>query len=104
MLFRSTWLRSYLIDQNFRKKIHMTTDSYSTLTAMKQAKLPVLFIHGTEDHFVPIEMTYRNYQACTAPKRLVVVPGAGHAMAYYVDPTACQRAMKEFWKDFDLTE
>ena len=61
-------------------------------------------IHGTEDRFVPIEMTYRNYRACTAQKRLVVVPGARHAMSYYVDPAACQRAMKAFWKDFDLTE
>ena len=99
-----TWLRSRVIDRSFRKKIHMTTDSYSTLTAMKQTDLPVLFIHGTEDRFVPIEMTYRNYLACAAPKRLVVVPGAGHAMSFYADPEACERAMKEFWKEFDLTE
>lgn len=99
-----TWLRSYMIDRNFRKKIHMTTSSYSTLTAMKQTGIPVLFIHGTEDHFVPIEMTYRNYRACAARKRLVVVPGAGHAMSFYVNPEACGRAMREFWKEFDLTE
>ena len=99
-----TWLRGWVTDKIFREKIHTASDSYSTLTAMKQTKLPILFIHGTEDHFVPIEMTYRNYRACTAQKRLVVVPGAGHAMSYYVDPAACQRAMKAFWTDFDLTE
>ena len=99
-----TWLRGWVMEKIFREKIHTASDSYSTLTAMKQTKLPILFIHGTEDRFVPIEMTYRNYRACTAQKRLVVVPGAGHAMSYYVDPAACQRAMKAFWKDFDLTE
>lgn len=99
-----TWLRGWVTEKIFREKIHTASDSYSTLMAMKQTKLPILFIHGTEDRFVPIEMTYRNYRACTAQKRLVVVPGAGHAMSYYVDPAACQRAMKAFWKDFDLTE
>ena len=99
-----TPFRRRLIDRSFRKKIHMTTDSYSTLTAMKQTKIPILFLHGTEDRFVPIEMTYQNYRACAAPKRLVVVPGAGHAMSFFVDPEACGRAMKAFWKEFDLTE
>ena len=49
-------------------------------------------------------MTYRNYRACTAPKRLVVVPGAGHAMSYAVEPETCQKAITAFFRDFDLAE
>lgn len=97
-------LRSAWIDRCFRKKIHMTSGAYSTLTAMKNAKVPILFLHGTADSFVPIDMTYRNYRACAAPKRLVVVPGAGHAMSYAVEPETCQKAMKGFFRDFDLVE
>lgn len=97
-------LRSAWIDRCFRKKIHMTSGAYSTLTAMKNAKVPILFIHGTADSFVPIDMTYRNYRACAALKRLVVVPGAGHAMSYAVEPETCQKAMKSFFRDFDLVE
>ena len=97
-------LRSAWIDRCFRKKIHMTSGAYSTLTAMKNAKVPILFIHGTADSFVPIDMTYRNYRACAAPKRLVVVPGAGHAMSYAVEPETCQKAMKSFFRAFDLVE
>ena len=95
-------LRSAWIDRCFRKKIHMTTGAYSTLTAMRNTQVPVLFLHGTADNFVPIDMTYRNYRACAAPKRLVVVPGAGHAMSYAVEPETCQKAMKAFWAEFDL--
>ena len=97
-------LRSAWIDRCFRKKIHMTSGAYSTLAAMKNAKVPILFIHGTADSFVPIDMTYRNYRACAAPKRLVVVPGAGHAMSYAVEPETCQKAMKGFFREFDLVE
>ena len=97
-------LRSAWIDRCFRKKIHMASGAYSTLTAMRNTQIPILFIHGTADNFVPIDMTYRNYRACAAQKRLVVVPGAGHAMSYAVEPETCQKAMKAFWADFDLAE
>lgn len=84
-----------------RKKIQMGTKEYSTVDAMKNSSLPVLFIHGSDDHFVPVEMTYENYEACTAPKRLLIVPGADHGMSYATDTKAYQTALKDFWNDFD---
>ena len=73
----------------------------SCIEAMQKCRVPVLFIHGTDDHFVPIEMTYENYKACTAPKRLFIVPGAEHCMSYYVDREGYEKAVMEFWNDFD---
>ena len=84
-----------------KKKIQMGTKDYSTVEAMKECKTPILFIHGTDDHFVPVEMTYENYKACTAPKRLFVVPGADHGMSYVADTQGYQAAMKDFWSTFD---
>lgn len=84
-----------------RKKIQVGIDDYSCLDAMAECEVPVLFIHGTEDRFVPIEMTYENYKACAAPKRLFIVPGAGHGMSYLLDPQGYQRAMLQFWEEFD---
>jgi len=43
---------------------------------------------------VPIEMTYDNYKACRAPKKLFVVPGASHGMSYVVDKDGYQEAVK----------
>ncbi len=84
-----------------KQKINMSNDEYSTVTAMKQCKIPVLFIHGADDHLVPISMTYENYRACIAPKRLLVVPYADHGMSYYVDKTAYETALKNFFTDYD---
>ena len=96
-----TGLRSAMVDDLCRRKIQMGANDYSTLEAMKEGNVPVLFIHGTDDHFVPIEMTYENYKACTAPKRLLVVPGAEHGMSYLVDQTGYETAVQKFWAEFD---
>ena len=98
-----TPVRQLWLDGAFRRKLHQGLGSYSTVAAMKVCRTPVLFVHGTEDSFVPIEMTYENYLACAAPRRLVVVPGAGHGMSYAAEPETCQRAMKAFWAEFDGT-
>lgn len=84
-----------------RKKLQIGIDDYSCVDAMQQCKVPVLFIHGTDDHFVPIEMTYENYKACAAPKQLLVVPGAEHGMSYLVDKAGYEEAVKKFWQEND---
>lgn len=88
-------------DHFCQRKIHMSMKAYSTVAAMKANHIPVLFIHGTDDHFVPIEMTYEAYRACGAEKRLLVVPGAEHAQSYRVDRARYQETLREFWSDFD---
>ena len=88
-------------DDLCKKKINMGANDYSTVEAMARCKVPVLFAHGTDDSFVPVEMTYENYKACVAPKRLFIVPGADHAMSYLVDREGYQAQVKDFWKTFD---
>lgn len=84
-----------------KRKINMSAKDYSTVDALKITKIPVLFIHGTDDKFVPIEMTYENYKVCASPKRLLVVPGAGHVMSYIKEPLKYQKACINFFRDFD---
>lgn len=81
-----------------KKKINMNANDYSTIDALTENTIPILLIHGTDDTFVPIDMTYENYKACTAPKRILVVPGAGHAMSYIVDKKSYEDEVNEFWK------
>ncbi|MGI6013807.1 MAG: alpha/beta hydrolase [Oscillospiraceae bacterium] len=68
----------------------------STLDALQQSHIPVLFIHGEQDNFVPCSMTQANYAACVAEKKLVTVPGAGHGISYLVDQSGCQKALQAF--------
>ncbi|MBO5410632.1 MAG: alpha/beta hydrolase [Clostridia bacterium] len=53
------------------------------LGTMKNAKNPVLFVHGEEDTFVPFPMCQRLYDACPVEKDIFTVPGAIHAYSYY---------------------
>ncbi len=90
-----------MADEMFKKKLNMRTRDYSTLDAMQVCEVPVLFIHGTADGFVPVEMTYQNYVACAAEKRLLIVPGADHGMSGYTEPQNYEKATLDFWKEFD---
>ena len=84
-----------------KKKIQVTSKDYSCIDAMRECKVPVFFVHGSDDHFVPVEMTYENYKVCAAPKRLLIVPGAEHGMSYMVDRKGYEDAVKRFWNEFD---
>ena len=93
--------KKYIADAMCKHKLLVGANEYSTVTALKNAKVPVLFIHGSADKFVPIEMTYKNYAACASPKDLLVVPGAGHALSYYVEPVRYEETVKRFWSKYD---
>lgn len=84
-----------------KKKIQYGPQDYSTVKALQNTSIPVLFIHGTEDRFVPVDMTYENYKTCISPKKLFVVPGADHCMSYFIDKEGYESAVKEFWRLFD---
>ena len=84
-----------------RKKIALDARDYSTLDAMAECEVPVLFVHGTDDSFVPITMTFENYKACAGPKQLLVVPGAEHAMSFLTDRPAYEKTLLEFWESHD---
>lgn len=68
----------------------------SPMEAMKTCKLPVLFIHGDTDDFVPYEMSLKLYEACQAQKKLFTVEGAGHGVAYLKDQAAYIEAIRTF--------
>ncbi|MBR4469778.1 MAG: alpha/beta hydrolase [Erysipelotrichaceae bacterium] len=49
---------------------------------VEESNVPIVFIHGKEDHFVPCYMSEKMYEACRSPKELLLVDGCGHAAAY----------------------
>lgn len=93
--------RSAAVESLFERKTHVSASGYSTADALARTEIPVLLVHGTEDHFVPVEMTYENYKACVSPKRLLIVPGADHGMSYLVDRHRYEAAIRSFWEEFD---
>ena len=62
--------------------------SLNTLGAkdtVKEARVPIIFFHGDNDDFVPSYMSEENYNNCISRKKLVLVKGAGHGLAYIID-------------------
>jgi hypothetical protein len=74
-------------------------DDYSTVAALKNNQVPVLFIHGKEDLFVPTWMTLKNYEVCSGKKKLLMVEHAGHGSSVFENQALYEQTEKEFLAD-----
>lgn len=72
----------------------------SALEQVKKSSLPILFIHGEADDFVPLSMVYDLYEQAGGPKELLTVPGAGHGLSNYADPKAYYGTVFSFLKQY----
>ena len=72
-------------------------EELTAVDAMKKCTVPVIFFHGESDDFVPCDMSRVNYEACTARKMLVTVPGAGHGLAFPVEPERYLQVLRDFF-------
>lgn len=77
---------------------HFDPDTIDCRKAVAHSNVPILFIHGSSDDFVPCSMSRENYAACTSEKELLIIPGATHAMCYYYDTPAYAKAVTDFLK------
>lgn len=55
----------------------------SALEQVKHAVKPMLFIHGTEDHYVPTEMVHQLYRSKPRNKAIWKAQGSRHAYSYH---------------------
>lgn len=51
------------------------------LDSVGNSKVPMMFVHGDADDFVPTSMVYTLYDACKNDKKLLIVKGAVHAQS-----------------------
>jgi len=68
----------------------------SAREAVAESKVPILFIHGDDDRFVPCSMSQECYDACASEKKLVFVKSAGHGISYCVDGKLYEKEVQEF--------
>lgn len=74
-----------------------------TRKILPNSRLPILLIHGTDDGFVPCEMTVQAYRACREPKELLLVDGAEHGLSFLKDGYRYTAAIMDFIKKY-ITE
>jgi len=70
-----------IIDRAFRlaeRQAGFEVDEVSPVAAARKITVPVLLIHGAADVDTPPAHSQRVFEALAGPKRLILVPGAGH--------------------------
>lgn len=63
------------------------------------APRPLLVIHGTDDHIVPVALGRELFEAASEPKQLWVVEGARHATPWQLVPDAFEQRVDAFLRD-----
>ena len=71
-------------------------DESSAIEAVKHAKVPILLIHGEDDRYVPCPMSRNIHTNCGSRAVLKTFPGAGHGLAYMIDPEGYEVTVYEF--------
>lgn len=89
----------YLTGSICRKRAGFGLRECSTLSVLKKNTIPVLFIHGGRDRFVPTEMSWKNYEACAAPRRILIVDNAAHGTSHLVEPGLYRETVREFLQE-----
>ncbi|MEZ3473850.1 MAG: alpha/beta hydrolase [Lachnospiraceae bacterium] len=74
-------------------------DECNAKREVAHAKIPILFIHGSNDTFVPTHMCNEIYDCCASPKKKLIVEGAAHAESYYKDTEKYEQALNEFFDE-----
>ena len=71
-----------------------------SLEQVSRSRLPMLFIHGDQDTFVPTWMVYTLYAAKPQPKKLWISPGSKHARSYADHPEEYSREVISFVNEY----
>ncbi|MBR0144493.1 MAG: alpha/beta fold hydrolase [Clostridia bacterium] len=64
--------------------------------------LPMLFIHGTADDFVPSAMVFENFEAKRGKKELACYPGASHALSKNTHREAYGENLEKFLRKYGI--
>ena len=79
-------------------------DECNAKREVAKAKIPILFIHGSKDTFVPTRMCQEIYDCCASPKKMLIVEDAAHGESYFKNMPAYEKALDEFIADCEKEE
>lgn len=74
----------------------------SPITTLAKAEIPILFIHGEEDDYVPMFMCKQMYSVKKGYKEIYIAPNAGHAQAYRNNKDEYEKRVDRFLKSINI--
>ncbi len=91
-----SWPLLNLVNIKFKSKTGCDLKEISTEDVLRNNSIPVLFIHGGADNFVPTDFSRRNFEVCASDKKLLIVDSAGHGVSCFASPKQYKRAVNDF--------
>lgn len=88
-----------LADLICRKKAGFSFNDCDLTREINNIKVPVLFIHGLGDDFVPVYHTRRMYEAFDGKKEIILVENAGHGVSYLEEPQRVSAILERFFDE-----
>lgn len=88
-----------LVNARMRKRAGFTLDQVSPVRSVQSSKIPVMFIHGAKDNYIPPSMSEELFAAKTGAKRLLLIQDATHGFALDADPALYKRSVQEFVRE-----
>lgn len=85
-----------IADFGARMRYHYSFKEMRPVDALDDNHIPILFIHGEDDDFIPPRHSREMYERTAGEKDLKLIPGAGHAESVLTEPENYQRYVKEF--------
>ena len=68
----------------------------NTISSLKRTNIPILFIHGKNDDFIPYKNSIINYKKYKGPKKIVLFDDATHGISYLVKPKEYIKLIESF--------
>ena len=79
---------------------HKMVSALEPAQAVKRMKVPVLFLHGSEDELVPVKTARSLYDNCTSPKKEIhIFEGSPHAVGIETNRSEYMRVLSQFLEE-----
>lgn len=88
----------YLIDLMVKHRCNYSIRDGNVKEEVKKIKCPVLYIHGQNDDFIPVENVYALYENTNSLKKIYICPNAGHAESALINPSEYKNRIYDFLK------
>ena len=72
----------------------------SAINAVKKSTVPILYIHGDMDKFVPYSMMDELYNATKSPKKKLTIEGAEHGNSHLIAPYIYWLTINDFLQQY----
>jgi len=89
-------LTLFLVGIWAKLKAKLPVKEVKVAEAVKHAKVPIMFIHGGDDTFIPTRMASTLFDACSTMKSICIIEKATHATSYVVDKDKYEKEVKQF--------